>query len=180
MNRPLDVSPDLVSLFAQFPPAADLPNFQLIPAAALPAAFRALLAHEHHMTVTVERHHGDLVDVHLLAKRLDGSTYTRKIILTLQGSGKVVLFGIVRINLDYCSPPVRDAILAEQTPLGRVLIEHNVLRRIEVTAYLKIEPGPLQLQWFRLERPQPLFGRLGFIYCDDRPAVELLEIVVDR
>jgi chorismate-pyruvate lyase len=183
MNRPVDVAPDLISLFAQFPPADDLPNFELIHAEAspsLPPSFRALLAHEHHMTVTVEEYHADLVDVHLLASRLDGSSYTRKIILTLQHSGKVVLFGIVRINLDYCSPPVRKAILAGVTPLGRILIEHNVLRRIEVTAYLKIEPGPLQLQWFKLDKPQPLFGRLGFIYCDDQPAVELLEIVVDR
>jgi chorismate-pyruvate lyase len=178
MNRPLDVSPDLISLFAQFPPAEDLPNFELVPAEALPPAFQDLLAHEHHMTVTVEGRHGDLVDVRLLASRLEGSSYTRKIILTLRQSGKVVLFGIVRINLDYCSPPVREAILSGQTPLGRILIEHNVLRRIEVTAYLKVEPGPLQLGWFNLDKPQPLFGRLGFIYCDDRPAVELLEIVV--
>ena len=46
-----------------------------------------------------------------------------------------------------------------------------------MTAYLKIEPGPLQLRWFGLDKPQPLYGRLGFIFCDDRPAVELLEIV---
>jgi chorismate-pyruvate lyase len=180
MNRPLDVSPDLISLFAQFPPAKDLPNFELVPADTLPPSFAALLAHEHHMTVTVEAHHGDLVDVHPLARRLDGSSYSRKIILKLQHSGKVVLFGIVRINLDYCSPPVREAILEEKTPLGRILIENDVLRRIEVTAYLKIKAGPLQLRWFGLEKPQPLYGRLGFIYCDDRPAVELLEIVVDK
>src|SRR5262249_3526568 len=110
----------------------------------------------------------------------DGLDYARKIILTLRGSGKVVLFGIVRINLEYCSPPVREAILAEKTPLGRVLIEHNVLRRIEPLAYFRVDPGLRQLAWFGLDQPAPLYGRLGFIHCDEQPAVELLEIVTAK
>jgi chorismate-pyruvate lyase len=146
---------------------------------AMPSPFRELLVHEHHMTVTVEAHHGDLVDVRVLASRLEGNTYARKIVLTLHGGGKVVLFGIIRINLDYCSAPVREAIVAQQTPLGRVLIENNVLRRIEPTVYLRVQPGPRQLAWFGLKKPQPLYGRLGFIHCDEQPAVELLEIVIE-
>ena len=35
----------------------------------------------------------------------------------------------------------------------------------------------VQLAWFGLTKPQPLYGRLGFIHCDEQPAVELLEIV---
>jgi hypothetical protein len=92
----------------------------------------------------------------------------------------VVLFGIMRIHLNYCTEPVRQAIVAATTPLGRILIEHNVLRRIEPTAYLKIEPGPRQLAWFGRTRPCPLFGRLAYIHCDGRPAVELLEVVPDE
>src|SRR5581483_9712626 len=130
------------------------------------------LAHEHHMTITVEAYHGDLVDVHPLARHRDGNYYSRKIILTLQKTGRVVLFGIIRINLDYCAPAVREAILAEGTPLGRILIEHNVLRRIEPTAYFKVEPGPRQLAWFGLEQTKPMYGRLGFIHCDEQPEVE--------
>jgi chorismate-pyruvate lyase len=180
MNLPLGITPDLISLFAQFPPAKDLPDHDLVSADEMPEPFQTLLAHEHHMTVTVEAYHGDLVDVRVLARVRDESSYTRKIILTLQNSGRVVLFGIVRINLNYCAPAVREAILAEQTPLGRILIEHNVLRRIEPTAYFKVEPGPEQLAWFGLDESKPMYGRLGFIYCDEQPAVELLEIVVEK
>ena len=116
----------------------------------------------------------------LLAKRLDGSNYTRKIILTLQGSGKVVLFGIVRINLDYCSHagPGRDP--GGTDALGTRLDRAQRAAADRGDRVSEDRAGPPQLQWFRLERPQPFFGRLGFIYCDDRPAVELLEIVVDR
>jgi chorismate-pyruvate lyase len=179
MNAPLrKIAPDLEVLFAQFPPADDLPEYDFLDAYEVPPPYHDLLVHEHHMTVTVEAHHGDLVDVRPLARRHRGASYARKIVLTLQKTGRIVLFGIVRINLDDCTPAVRQAIVAARTPLGRILIEHDVLRRIEPTAFLRIEPGPAQMAWFGLTAPAPMYGRLAFIHCDGRPAVELLEVVV--
>jgi chorismate-pyruvate lyase len=171
------IAPDLYSLFAPFPPALDLPSFEYIPADSMPEPYHTLLVHQHHMTVTVEKHHGDLVNVHILARRQQESSYARKIVLSLQKTGRIVQFGIVRINLDLCSPEVREEIVAGQTPLGRVLIEHNVLRRIELTAYLKIDAGPAQMAWFGQTGRATLYGRLGYIHCDEQPAVELLEIL---
>jgi chorismate-pyruvate lyase len=179
MNIPVrKVGPDLVALFAQFPPAADLPDFEYVAPEAVPAPYHDLLVHEHHMTVTVEAYHGDLVDVRVVACRHDGESYARKIVLPLQHSGRIVLFGIVRINLAECIPEVRDAIVAARTPLGRILIEHDVLRRIETTAFLRINPGPKQLAWFDLKEAKPMYGRLAYIHCNERPAIELLEVVV--
>jgi len=77
------------------------------------------------MTVTVESHHGSLVDVKVLEKKHEGNSYARKILLTLQSNGRIVMFGLVRIWLHYCSPEVRAEILEEQTPLGRILINHK-------------------------------------------------------
>jgi chorismate-pyruvate lyase len=168
----------LDELFAPFPPAGDVPECEPVHAEDVPPPFDGLLVHEHHMTVTVEAYHGDLVDVRILACSHKGPIYTRKIVLPLHRSGKVVLFGIVRVNLDYTSAPVRAAIVEGKTPFGRVLIEHNVMRRIEPTGYMKVRPGPAQLAWFGLTKPVPMYGRLAFIYCDEKPAVELLEIVV--
>jgi chorismate-pyruvate lyase len=171
------ITPDVVTLFSQFPPALDIPRFEHVAADAVPEPYHTLLVHEHHMTVTVEKHHGDLVDVCILARRHNGSSYARKIVLALQKTGKLVQFGIVRINLDYCSPEVRDKIIAGNTPLGRILIEHNVLRRIELTAFLRIDAGPQQMAWFGQTGRATLYGRLGYIHCDEQPAVELLEIL---
>jgi hypothetical protein len=178
MNLPLhNPRPDLPTLFAQFPPADDLPEFEVIPGEEMPEPYRGLLVHEHHMTVTVEAFHGDLVDVRILARRHRGNSYARKILLALQKTGRVVQFGIFRIDLRLCSAPVREAIVAGRTPLGRILIENNVLRRIEPTAYLRIAGKAPQMRWFGLTEPQTLYGRLAIIHCDGRPAVELLEIV---
>jgi hypothetical protein len=179
MSVPTHVAhPDLPTLFALFTPADDAPAFEVIPADQVPPPYHGLLVHQHHMTVTVEAHHGDLLNVRVLDRRHQGDVYARKILLTLQGSGRVVQFGIVRIHLNYCTPAVRQAIVAGKTPLGRILIQHNVLRRIEVTDYLRVTPGPAMMKWFGLDRPRTSYGRLGIIHCDGRPAVELLEIVV--
>src|SRR5215467_3732947 len=111
MNDPdRSVSPDLRELFAEFPPADDCPDYEIVEPDDVPEPYHTLLVHEHHMTVTVEAHHGAPVDIHILARRHNGDRYARKIVLTPQGSNRVVLFGIVRINLNYCSPEVRDRI----------------------------------------------------------------------
>ena len=49
-----------------------MPELELLSADAMPEPFSNLLAHEHHMTITVEEYHGDLVDVRVLARQLDG------------------------------------------------------------------------------------------------------------
>jgi chorismate-pyruvate lyase len=170
--------PDLADLFAWFPPQTDLPAVTPVLADEVPEPFHNLLCHEHHMTVTVEAYHNDKVDVRLLAVRQRDPLYARKIILTLRGSGKVVLFGIVRVNLDFTTALVRTAILEGEIPFGRILIQNNVLRRIEPTAYLKVEPGLAQQAWFLLDEPEAMYGRLAYIHCDGQPAVELFEVVV--
>ncbi len=178
MTTPLRTAgPDLSALFALFPPADDLPEYEIISGEDMPEPYRGLLVHEHHMTVTVEAYYRDLVDVRILARRQEGDSYARKILLALQKTGRVVQFGIVRIDLGLCSPAVREAIVAGKTPVGRVLIENNVLRRIEPTAFLRLAGKAPQLRWFGLTEPQTLYGRLALIHCDGRPAVELLEIV---
>ncbi len=171
------VTPDLLTLCALFPPADFLAGFEYVEPDQVPPIYHALLVHEHHMTVTVEAHHGDLVNVRVLDRHRAGDYYSRKILLALRGSGQVVQFGIVRINLAFCSEPVRDAIVSETTPLGRILIQHDVLRRIEPTGFLRVLPGRPMMHWFRLEHPEPTYGRLAIIHCDGRPAIELLEIV---
>jgi hypothetical protein len=170
--------PDVSTLFGLFPDQSDRPSYAVVPPEQVPEPYHGLLVHNHHMTVTVERFHGSPVDVRILARRHEGDSYARKILLALQSTGEVVQFGAVRIRLDLCSKPVQAAIVAGQTPLGRILIQQKVLRRIEPTGFLRVEPGPGPAHWFGPERgARPTYGRLGVIYTDHRPAIEVLEIV---
>ena len=86
-----------------------------------------LLAHHHHMTVTLEQHHGCPVNVHVIEAQTEGDGYARKIKLTRQSDDAVVMFGVVRMDRTVFTDEVRAEIESQQTPLGRVLVENNVL-----------------------------------------------------
>jgi chorismate-pyruvate lyase len=165
----------LAGLF--FADLAELGTFEEVLAETVPEPYRRLLAHHDHMTVSVEQHHGSRVDVEVLSAKRSGDYYSRKIILHRQSDGRVVLFGIPRLNLRLVDDDVRWEIVSETKPLGRVLIEHNVLREVQLASLYRITPGPELSRFFGLEQPLTTYGRTAFIYCDGYPAVELLEIV---
>lgn len=167
---------NLADLYAIFPGPSDLPAHEAVPGEQVPEPYRTLLVHDQHMTVTMEAFHGKPVYVRVLQRHRSGSWYARKILLFLVGTEKVVQFGIVRINLDVCSREVRRAILEEATPLGRILIRHNILRRIEPVSYLRIVAEGELARLFRLEKPTVTYGRLALIHYEGNPAVELLEV----
>jgi hypothetical protein len=129
------------------------------------------------MTATLEAHHGDRVGVRVLAARQRRDVYTRKILLALRGTGRVVEFSLVRVRLALCSPGVRQEIVAGRTPLGRILADHGVPRAIELTALLRVVPGPALRRWFGLNRSRLVYGRLACISLSGRPAVEVLEVL---
>ncbi len=173
----LSTAPTLNQLFNLFPDSNGRPGAVEVPASDIPQPYYRLLVHSHHMTVTVEEFYHTRVDVRVLASRRGGNEYARKILLTAQDTGQVVQFGLVRINLGVCPEPVRNEILEGKTPLGRVLIRHDMLRRIEPVAFLRVTLSPEMAGWFGIEPDAITFGRLGVIYTGDRPAVEVLEIL---
>lgn len=166
---------ELVALF--YDEAAELGQFERVSALVVPEPFRQLLAHNAHMTVTVEDFHGCKVDVRVLKMHKTGDHYSRKILLTRQTDGAVVMFGVPRLRLSLLREDVRREIESERTPLGRVLIEHNVLREVQLVALWKIATGRDLAALLGIEPGSLIYGRTALIYCDGEPAVELLEIV---
>jgi chorismate-pyruvate lyase len=121
---------------------AELGEFELVQAGELPEDYQTLLAHDDHMTVTVEAFHGSMVDVQVLQERREGDVYTRASLLVRQSDRAVVQFGIMRINLTGLSDVVRREIEQRGTPLGRILIRHNVMRHVRLFKLWRIWPGP--------------------------------------
>ena len=85
-------------------------------------------------------------------------------------------FGIVKFNFSYVTKDVHDEIVAGNTPLGRVLINHNVLRHIDLGAILRITAGPDLAKHLQMPENEVTYGRLATIFCNQAPAVDLLEI----
>ena len=165
----------LVNLFYTQP--SELGSFEEVDPDGIPEPFRTLLNHDEHMTVTVEAHHDCSVDVRVEQTHSTTTHYARKILLTRQTDGEVVQFGIVRLNLDSLGSKLRQEIEKQQTPLGRLLIQHDVLRNVRLLSLWKVAAGSDIRKLFELEDTAVCFGRTALIYCNGVPAVELLEIV---
>ena len=174
-SRPVNAElSTLVGLFYSSPDVLD--QFEKVSPDEMPEPYRRLLVHRHHMTVAMEECHHGHVDVRVLQAKQDASHYFRQSLLSRQSDGRVVQLGIVRINFDYLDPVIRQEIVAEHTPLGRILIRHNVLREIELVALWRVTPGPDLCRHFAVTAQQTTFARTAIIHCDGQPALELLEI----
>lgn len=148
---------------------------------ALTPAYQQLLVHNEHMTERLSAYHGENVELHVLHDRHDGGLYSRNILLALPSDPDfVVEFGIMRMNLDLVADDVRKEIEAGEAPLGSILVKHNVLRRIEPRWYLKFDADSPMASHFGRAQHGDVFGRVGIIYCNDEPAIELLEVVRDN
>jgi chorismate-pyruvate lyase len=165
----------LVHLFYAEP--EKLGQFTEVSPTEMPAAYRDLLVHTNHMTVTVEKQYKSLVDVQVLSTLVTQTHYARAIFLTRQSDGAAVLFGIPRVNFDYLDPQVRREIESQTAPLGRILINHNVLREIRLLNVWRVTSGKELNKVFGLTQPTITYGRTAVIDCNGQPAVELLEIV---
>ena len=165
----------MVSLF--YPDDASLGHMLPVAESEVPPPYRELLAHTSHMTVTVEEFHGDSVDVQVLQTRTDADRYLREILLLTHQSRLVVQYGIVRLNTKFVPAPARNEILAQTKPLGRVLIEHDILRKIELFELVQVECGAKLAEAFSVPTGTRTYGRSAMLYCNNEPAIELLEIV---
>ena len=166
---------ELIGIY--YHPARELGTFTKCSVGEVPEPYRGLLAHTNHMTVTVESYYQDSVDVEVLRSSIDQEQYCREILLKTHSGGTVVQYGIVRLGMRFLPELPRAEILQQKKPLGRVLIEHDVLRKIELFELLKIECGSALAKFFSVPVGAIAYGRTAILHCNNEPAIELLEIV---
>lgn len=186
MRSPIHVWPafvnpiiELEQLTGLFPETNWSPLYQQarhIAREATPEPYHRMLVHEHHMTVTMESYHDCQVGVEVVEARFEDDLYCRKILLRSDVSDKVVQFGIVRFNFEFVTDAVRDEIESQKIPLGRVLIQHNVLRHIDLGAIIELSAGPGLAHYLNMPVGETTYGRMATIFCDGLPAVDLFEV----
>ena len=178
MSLYVDVNLDVISLVNEFHPSGEgLADFEWVEASEMPGSYRRLLDHDSHMTSTVETYHGCPVNLKVLSRRYEYPWYSRQILLLRDDDDRVVQFGIVRLNVEMLDPQLREEFERERTPLGRVLIQNNVLRRVRLASLWRIVTGRALTNFLELRRPAETYGRTAVIYCNGQRAIELLEIV---
>lgn len=173
-----DAKPDLQQLIGLFfDSEAALGTFQEVSPEELPREYHSLLCHEEHMTVAMEACHESLVGVDVLATQSTPTHYSRKIVLRRQVDGRVVQFGIPRIDLSCLTDEIRAEIEGQKRPLGRILVRHNILRTIHLDALWRVMPSQELCRLFEIDQPIETYARTALIDLDGEPAIELLEIV---
>lgn len=166
----------VVRLMLAFFGDSEVPRAASTHADDLPQPYRSLLAHHGHMTEVLTARHGAPLRVLPYRIRREGDMYGRRLDLFAEGDDQPVMTGIMIFNLALVGGSVRDEITAATTPLGEILIRHRILRRVVADAFLRFDhDDPLVARFGRVD--QPAYGRLATIDCDQRPAVDLLEIL---
>jgi chorismate-pyruvate lyase len=156
---------------------AQVPQARVVHGAEVPAPYHDLLVHHGHMTEVLERHHGAPVRVQPYQIHQHGELYGRRLDLRVGADERVIMTGLMIINLATVPAAARSRIVAAREPLGRILIEHRVLRRVAPDAYLHFSAADPLAARFGLRTPRDCWGRLATITCDGAPAVDLLEVV---
>ena len=171
-------SPDLqnlVDLFFDDPES--LGHFTEVSPESLPAYYRRLLAHPHHMTVANEEFHHSPVTVEVVAEHRTDSHYSRQSLLRRTCDQQVVQCGIMRISRQQLPASVMEQIERKDLPLGRVLIENEILRHVKVLSLWHVSAGRQLREHFGAPSLESCFGRTAILYLNGLPVVELLEIV---
>ena len=57
------------------------------------------------------------------------------------------------------------------------MIRHNILREVELISLWRIKPGQVLQEQLAVAEQPPIYGRSAQILVDDRPTVQVLEIV---
>jgi chorismate-pyruvate lyase len=153
------------------------PEFTAVEPDRIPAPSRSLLVHERAMTTTLEAHHDSRVMLRTLSSFRKGRWYFRKVLLAEEVSGRPVEMGIIAVDLDAFSPPVRDRILRGEVPLGRLLREGGVDYLSRPTAFLAITPNPELLGVFWMAKPRTLYGRQTELKLNGRKIGDVVEIL---
>lgn len=167
----------VVRLMLAFFGDSEIPKTRTVSSDRIPAPQRALLAHNGHMTEVLERHHGGVLSVHPYRIHRQGDIYGRRIDLVAAGVDGPVMTGIMIFNLALVGATVRHEIERAESPLGEILIRHRILRRVACDAFLEFDRRDPLVARFAQPAARPAYGRLATIDCDQRPAVDLLEIV---
>ena len=136
-----------------------LPPLEQIDGEAVPEPYKTLLVHQRDMTSTLESFHRQTIHLHVLGRERRGDEYFREVVLQLDGTGKPVEFGAIKIHLDRFPPPARQLILAERWPLGRILKECAVAYASQPRAFLRIASDKLIDQVLDLRGVHVLYGR---------------------
>jgi len=129
------------------------------------------------MTPTLETFHGARIQLRVIEREHDESL-ARMVVLTLEGNGKPVEFGAIRICLPLFPPEARQTILEGRSPLGTVLATYRVEHVSRPQAFLRVASDALIEEALGLSGQHTLYGRRNVLLTPQNEVLaDILEIL---
>ena len=136
-----------------------LPDVTVLAPDQIPSPYKSLLVHDIDMTLTLERHFGGRVTLRPFSTFTRGSSYFRRVLLVHQDSGRPVEMGAIRMRLDAFGDHLREQVLKNEIPLGRLLRDAQFEYESHVLSFLAVRPNPEMTGVFWMQKPDILYGR---------------------
>lgn len=155
----------------------DMPAWRTVTPDQIPAPYRSMLVHDDDMTSTLERHYGGQVVLRALSTFSRGAWYFRRVLLVQEYSGRPVAMGAIRIKLDAFETRLKNAILKNEVPLGRLLAEGRFNYASRVKDYIALTPNPEMMGVFWMRKPRTLYGRRTEIMHANRKIGDIVEVL---
>ncbi|MCX8090892.1 MAG: hypothetical protein N3I86_08165 [Verrucomicrobiae bacterium] len=155
-----------------------LPPVEVISGEVVPEPYRSLLVHGNDMTPTLEAFHEGHIHLEVLRRERRGDFYFRQVILRLMRNEQPVEFGANKIYLGRFPDDLRELILADDLPLGRILRDFQLPHATAAKAFLRVQSDAIINEAFELSGPTTLYGRKAVITDPQgRPLSEIVEIL---
>ena len=164
---------DLVYLRA----GVELPRVRTVEPDEIPLPYRSLLVHENDMTLTLERHFGGRVVLRSLSTFTMGQWYFRRVLLVQEFSGRPVEMGAIRMKLQAFTRRIREQILANLIPLGRILRDGRVDYQSRPKSFLSVTPNGEMMGVFWMREPRTLYGRRTEIFKRGTKIGDIVEVL---
>jgi chorismate-pyruvate lyase len=157
--------------------AVEPPRLVLVEAHELPPAERTLLPEPGALTARLEKRERQPVALRVLERTRAGDVYRRRVVLQRAADATPLALGAIRVDLARVSPEVKDAILAEREPFGRIVALDG--DGVRVTARLfRIEADTAIAAALRLAAGVLLHGRSRIVTARDGATIaEIAEIL---
>ena len=155
----------------------DLPHVEEVQPGDIPLPYRSLLVHDSDMTLTLERHFGGRVMLRPLSTFTNRGSYFRRVLLVQEYAGQPVEMGSIRMELDAFGEKIRQQIVKNEIPLGRILRDGRFQYKSRVKAFLQVTPNAEMMGVFWMREPRVLYGRRTEIMRHGAKIGDIVEVL---
>lgn len=155
----------------------EVPRAAVVQPGDIPLPYRSLLVHDSDMTLTLERHFGGRVMLRPLSTFTLRGSYFRRVLLVQEYAGQPVEMGAIRMELEAFDEPIREQIIRNEIPLGRILRDGRFEYKSRVKAFLQVTPNAEMMGVFWMREPRTLYGRRTEIIRHGAKIGDIVEVL---